>query len=100
MTLTDSDRRARGLAHRQARAAQVRGIRRRVVASSLGLFVATWMLITLMLVTGHDPALGRTKRTALTTARASTPVTTTTTAAQTTTTTSSSGTSSLTTSQS
>jgi hypothetical protein len=66
--------RSQGAAIRQARRARVRGIRRRVVASALALFVATWMLITLMLVTGHDPALAR--NTAKTVA-ASTPATTT-----------------------
>jgi uncharacterized membrane protein YgcG len=34
-------------------------IRRRVVAGALALFVATWLLITVILVTGHDPALAR-----------------------------------------
>ena len=32
-------------------------IRRRVIAGALSLFVATWLLITLTLVSGHDPAL-------------------------------------------
>ena len=41
------------------RAARVRMIRQRVIAGAVALFVATWMLITLMLVTGHDPALAR-----------------------------------------
>ena len=50
-------RRARGQALRQARGARVAGIRRRVVASALALFVATWLLIAMLLVTGHDPAL-------------------------------------------
>lgn len=44
---------------RRARIARVRMIRHRVVAGALALFVATWVLITLMLVTGHDPALAR-----------------------------------------
>jgi hypothetical protein len=44
---------------RQARIARVNLIRRRVIAGALALFVATWMLITLTLVTGHDPALAR-----------------------------------------
>ncbi|HEY2007134.1 MAG TPA: hypothetical protein VGG87_11825, partial [Solirubrobacteraceae bacterium] len=50
----------RGLAPsgvRQARIARVNMIRRRVVAGALTLFVTTWMLITLLLVSGHDPAL-------------------------------------------
>ena len=50
MTPSPSDRRARGLAVRQARLALgISGIRRRVVASSLALFVATWLLITMLL---------------------------------------------------
>ena len=42
-------------------------IRRRVVAGALALFVATWLLITVMLVTGHDPALARQTKSAQTT---------------------------------
>ncbi|MDQ6836028.1 MAG: hypothetical protein M3016_07550 [Actinomycetota bacterium] len=34
-------------------------IRQRVVAGALALFVALWLLIALILVSGHDPALGR-----------------------------------------
>jgi hypothetical protein len=49
----------------------VRTIRRRVIAGAVALFVATWLLITLMLVTGHDPALASQK----TTARAATQTT-------------------------
>lgn len=75
MTPSPSDRRARGIAVRQARIARVSSIRRRVVASALALFVATWLLITMLLISGHDPALARTK----TVATASTPATTTTT---------------------
>ena len=41
-------------------------IRRRVVAGALALFVATWLLITVMLVTGHDPALARQTKSAQT----------------------------------
>ena len=42
---------------REARAFRIRTIRRRVLAGALSLFVATWLLITLMLVSSHDPAL-------------------------------------------
>jgi hypothetical protein len=42
---------------REARAIRIRAIRRRVLAGALSLFVATWLLITLMLVSGHDPVL-------------------------------------------
>jgi hypothetical protein len=52
----------RGAAHdagalREARAFRARAIRRRVISGALGLFVATWLLIALVLVSGHDPAL-------------------------------------------
>jgi hypothetical protein len=57
MTPSQSDARSQGAALRQARSVRVRGIRQRVLASALALFVATWLLITMMLVTGHDPAL-------------------------------------------
>lgn len=42
---------------RQARMARVRMIRRRVVAGALALFVASWLLITVVLLRGNDPAL-------------------------------------------
>lgn len=48
---------ADAIAIRRARHARVRTIRRRVVSATVALFVATWLLITLILVTGHDPAL-------------------------------------------
>jgi cytoskeletal protein RodZ len=64
-------------------------IRRRVVAGSVALFVTVWMLITLMLVTGHDPALARQRtasvRSATSTNTTTTPSTTTPTTASTTT---------------
>ncbi|HEX3975500.1 MAG TPA: hypothetical protein VHW96_04505 [Solirubrobacteraceae bacterium] len=44
---------------REARRARVRRIRARVVGGSVALFLAVWMLITVVLVTGHDPALAR-----------------------------------------
>jgi hypothetical protein len=44
---------------RQARRARVRRIRARVIGGSVALFLAVWMLITVVLVTGHDPALAR-----------------------------------------
>lgn len=43
----------------EARASHIRTIRRRVIAGALALFVATWVFITLQLVTGHDPALAK-----------------------------------------
>ena len=60
-----ADRRPAPGAVRQARMARVRTIRRRVIAGALALFVATWMFITLMLVTGHDPVLARQRSSAL-----------------------------------
>lgn len=62
MTPTDpAAARARGHALREARLSRIRMIRRRVIAGALSLFVATWLLITMMLVTGHDPALAARK---------------------------------------
>jgi hypothetical protein len=51
--------RARGQALRSARTARARTIRRRLIAGSLALFVAAWLMITLVLVSGHDPALAK-----------------------------------------
>jgi len=45
-----------------ARKQRTRGIRRRVVAITLSLFVAVWVAIFVHLVTGHDPALGASSR--------------------------------------
>lgn len=42
---------------RQSRLARARMIRRRVVGGAVALFVATWLLIAVVLVSGHDPAL-------------------------------------------
>ncbi len=68
--MTDNDRaaaRARGRAMRQTRLARVRALRRRIIAGALALFVASWLLITIVLVSGHDPALAK-KSSASTTA--------------------------------
>jgi len=51
--------RARGQALRSARVARARSIRRRIVAGSMALFVAVWLLIAVALVSGHDPALAK-----------------------------------------
>ena len=51
----------------------MRRIRARVIGGSVALFLAVWMLITVVLVTGHDPALARKTLT-----QASTPAVTTT----------------------
>lgn len=42
---------------RQARRARTRTIRRRVATGAVALFLATWALIAVELVNGHDPAL-------------------------------------------
>jgi hypothetical protein len=48
-----------GIRIREARRARVRRIRARVIGGSVALFLAVWMVITVVLVTGHDPALAR-----------------------------------------
>jgi hypothetical protein len=65
-----------GLRLRQARHARVRRIRARVIGGSVALFLAVWMLITVVLVTGHDPALARTAVTQSATRSATRAVTT------------------------
>ncbi len=81
--MTDKKRaaaRARGQALRGERAARARKIRRRVISGSVALFVAAWLMITIVLVSGHDPALARKTSTASSaTTVASTPSATTTT---------------------
>lgn len=60
MTKIDpSEARARGQAIRQTRMARARAIRRRIIAGAVALFVASWLLITIVLVSGHDPALAK-----------------------------------------
>lgn len=70
-TSTDSGP-ARAVAVRQARAIRTRTIRRRVIAGALSMFVATWLFITLMLVSGHDPALARQASSSVTAAQTAT----------------------------
>jgi hypothetical protein len=98
--MTDNDRaaaRARGQALRDTRLARAKSIRRRIIAGAVALFVASWLLITLVLVSGHDPALA--KRSSAATV-ASTPSATSTTASSGASTSSSSGTSGTSSSQS
>ncbi len=57
-----------GIRIREARRARVRRIRARVIGGSVALFLALWMLITVVLVTGHDPALARKTQTQAATA--------------------------------
>jgi cytoskeletal protein RodZ len=108
MTDNKDAARARAQALREERARRARKIRRRVISSAVALFVAAWLMITIVLVSGHDPALAhKTATGSSATTVATTPSTTTTSATATTTTTSgstsdsrSSGVSSVTTSQS
>jgi cytoskeletal protein RodZ len=51
--------RARGNAIRQAHAIRKRTLRRRVISGALALFVAAWLMITIVLISGHDPALAK-----------------------------------------
>jgi hypothetical protein len=53
--------RARGAELRQARVTRTRTIRRAGAAGAVSLFMATWLLIAVVLVSGHDPALAARK---------------------------------------
>jgi hypothetical protein len=44
-------------ARRDARSRRIGVIRKRVAAGAVALFIAVWVLITVRLATGHDPAL-------------------------------------------
>ena len=78
MTDTKADARARGQALRAERIARARKIRRRVISGAVALFVAAWLMITFVLISGHDPALAsKASTTSSRTAVASTPSTTT-----------------------
>jgi cytoskeletal protein RodZ len=57
--MTDTNAQARGRAIRDARLARARMIRRRIIGGAVALFVAAWLLITVVLVSGHDPALAK-----------------------------------------
>ena len=69
--------RARGQAMRGARLRRASMIRRRIVSGAVALFVAAWLLIAVVLVSGHDPALAK-RSSASTVTTSSTPLTTTT----------------------
>jgi hypothetical protein len=74
ITETKDAARARGQALRAERAARARKIRRRVISGAVALFVAAWLMITVVLVSGHDPALaGKTSTGSSATTIASTP---------------------------
>ncbi len=60
---------------RLARKARVRMIRRRVVAGAVALFVAAWLLIAVVLVSGHDPALASKAAAVATTGSSASPTT-------------------------
>jgi len=69
-----------GIRLKAERRARVRRIRARVIGGSVALFLAVWMLITVVLVTGHDPALARksvTQSATQTATQSATPVATT-----------------------
>jgi len=68
--------RARAGEARAARAAKVKTIRRRVITGAVSLFVAAWLLIAVVLVTGHDPALTKSKSATATLASNTTTATT------------------------
>jgi hypothetical protein len=53
-------------ATRQARLERARRIRRRIISGSVALFAAVWLLIAVVLVSGHDPALAKRSSTATT----------------------------------
>ena len=65
-----------GIRIREARRARVRRIRARVIGASVALFLAVWMLIAVVLVTGHDPALARKTQTQAATAATTSAATT------------------------
>ncbi len=56
-----------GRAIRARRKRRVRAIRHWVVAGAVTLFVAVWLLIAVVLVSGHDPALSKTSTAAIST---------------------------------
>jgi hypothetical protein len=68
--------RDRGVAIRQARTSRVRAIRRRVVAGAVSLFLATWLLIAVVMASGNDPALAARKLASASTATGTTTATT------------------------
>ncbi len=70
------DARDRGAAMRTARLRRASMIRRRIIGGAVALFVASWLLITIVLVSGHDPALAK-RSSASTVASSSTPATST-----------------------
>ncbi len=77
MTDNNEAARARGQALRSRRAARARTIRRGIISGAVALFVAAWLMIAIVLVSGHDPALARkASTTPAATSAASNPTTT------------------------
>jgi hypothetical protein len=74
--MDSEDTRARANTRRETRMIRTRTIRRRVIAGALSLFVATWLLITLVLVSGHDPALAARQKSSAAGASTATPTVT------------------------
>ena len=68
--------RARGVAMRGERLRRAGLIRRRIVGGAVALFVAAWLVIAVVLVSGHDPALAK-RAAASASASSSAPATTT-----------------------
>jgi cytoskeletal protein RodZ len=54
-----------GRAIRAARQRRVRAIRHWIVAGAVTLFVIVWLLIAVVLVSGHDPALSKSSSSAV-----------------------------------
>jgi hypothetical protein len=57
LTLESLHARAAARTRQRQRRARTQRIRRRVLAATLGLFVASWAVIGVQLADGHDPAL-------------------------------------------
>ena len=64
-------------ARRRERLSRTRTIRHRVIGGAVALFVAAWLMIAVVLVSGHDPALAsRSAATSTVAAQTKTQVTT------------------------
>jgi hypothetical protein len=51
--------RERARVAREARAGRARSLRRRVISGAVALFVAAWLVIAIVLISGNDPALSK-----------------------------------------
>ncbi len=64
-------------ARRRERLSRTRTIRHRVIGGAVALFVAAWLMIAVVLVSGHDPALAsRSAATSTVAAQTTTQITT------------------------